>query len=804
MPILDRSVDVDASLRFAPTSNIYDYAAYGAGFPEDPADSRDTSSIPMQKESIVKRARYASLLSLLLTGCFAHSEPPPQPLELTRARPAVAPEHCEPSGEPVKPAGNTPAPEAEGEFAIADVRGDDRFAMAGRAVFGWSSDGEQILAATTDSVLIWRASTGELERRIELGVRLYGPAQVIMSPDSKWIAVAGYLPSEKPRGKQKEEKPVGFLLRSNGSGDIKRLPGASGGLSFTPDSARLTLYRQSWDVETGVHTLLPSVQQAVFYLPDGQRAIVVVSQGKWPKQTYVPEMRDLNSGRVLHRFDPVDTSIGMSLSGDGKRLALMQNGQLSVYSTHTFERVAHITDVEGAMMVNLSHDGRRAVAEVLRCVILLSNGSEKQLSCPSPSLTVWDLDNGKRLLRTPNGSGDGWRFTRDGEYLTGPDTRLVQYIIRIRDGAELRFGSRIRSISPDTRRVVFDGALGLEIGALDEKSPVPALVRAPRVIARSADGRLRAGIASDGRLRIESATSCVRLGVTTAQWRQALDPLDHLDLGDDQVIFSPDGTSLFTVLSASSMHAKFRAYDTNTGIERWSTRAEGRNSGSAYVLPEAGHVLFQANNHPDVIRFRADTGASIHKGSMPRLGYALSITGAMHEVRDPNGDRAGNLYRPVAGKDGSRVAMSTFIGSKCFLSIWDLRNPRAVEDRPTGCLTRHKALSPDEKWLAASEEGNNVRIFAWRDHSSSLVSTGHTGRVTSIVFSPSSNRVASAAEDGTIVWADPKDGSIKGRARLPLDYAQRLWISADGRDLVADTARGLQVRFRIGASAPPQ
>jgi WD40 repeat protein len=211
--------------------------------------------------------------------------------------------------------------------------------------------------------------------------------------------------------------------------------------------------------------------------------------------------------------------------------------------------------------------------------------------------------------------------------------------------------------------------------------------------------------------------------------------------------------------------------------------------------------LFQGSSHPDLRRFHAVTGEELPKGGMPRLVYYTppGTGGYTYEVRGHDGIRAAYLYGVVARRNGTQLAMSTILGDKCAFSIWDLRNPRAVEDRYPGCTSIPKALSPDEKWIAAGGEEGRVLLLAWDKDETRKLEGMHEGKTTAIVFTPTGDRLAVADDRGHIVLADPRDGQIKGRARLPLDHAKHLWISPDGRTLVADTVRGMRVRLRIGA-----
>jgi hypothetical protein len=136
---------------------------------------------------------------------------------------------------------------------------------------------------------------------------------------------------------------------------------------------------------------------------------------------------------------------------------------------------------------------------------------------------------------------------------------------------------------------------------------------------------------------------------------------------------------------------------------------------------------------------------------------------------------------------------------KCAFSVWDLRNPRVVDDRFPGCLSAAKALSPDEKWVAAGAEHHRAILLAMDHDETRTIEGMHEGKTTAIAFTPSGDRLIHADDMGNIVIADPWQSKIKGRARLLLDHALRLWVSPDGQTLVVDTSRGMRVRFRIGA-----
>lgn len=722
------------------------------------------------------------------------------PVQLTRDLPrAAAPEPCSPSPDPVVPPGQTPAPTTEGELVLLDVRGDDRLALQGYVAFTWSPDGEKLISGSQDGVLIWNAATGVLEKRIPIPKRIEHPVRLEVSPDGRWVAMVAYIERQDPSAMTFTGI---FLMRTDGAGEVRFYEKVGNEVSFSPDSRRMSSYAHTWDLEKGTDTQikLANFEAETKSLPGRERAIVFVPNAKPPRQSVVPELRDFVTRQVLHRFPPIDSSIGAAISGDGRRLALLQKGELSVYSLETFERLAVLADVGRAQMVHLSHDGKRAVTETLMCTVALSSEAKDMSWCPKPTLTLWDFEKKEKLFQTANGAGDAWIFTSDGEYLTGPDTRLVDYIVRIRDGKELRFGSNIRSISPGSRRVLYHGKLGFELAALDGKSPVPTFSRASKVVARSADGTWLVQSDERGRLRLENGTQCLKLPLVVPTFGERQTLYDYFST-DDQLAFSSDNSSLFVMTAANSMHRRFRAYDTSTGNERWGIQVEGPNGGSALILPLSNQVIFQGYEHPDLRRFHATTGQELPKGGVPRVMYyaAPKDHGLVQDVRAHEGIRAPYVYGALAGRNGVRFAMSSTLNQKCAFSIWDIRNPRNVEDRFPGCMSMPKALSPDENWVAAGTENKRGMLIALDHDETRLIDNMHEGKTKAVAYSPRGDRFVLADDRGNIALADTRRAVVVGRAKLPFDVAEKLLILPDGETLIVDTARSMRVRFRIQA-----
>lgn len=216
------------------------------------------------------------------------------------------------------------------------------------------------------------------------------------------------------------------------------------------------------------------------------------------------------------------------------------------------------------------------------------------------------------------------------------------------------------------------------------------------------------------------------------------------------------------------------------------------------MLPGANQVIFQGDGRFELQRLDATTGAELPAGRAPGVAYETrSGTAEVFDVRDPGGDRPSTLVNPVATRDGRSVATFTTLDNASRFSIWDPLDPRRFVDVSVGGWPRMLAISPDERlWAAGLTEGG-VRIFA-RDGGHPVdVASGHTRRITAMAFTKSGDRLATAAEDGAVLFVDTSRGAVVGRARLPLDRATHLWITPDGRELWADTARGQRVRFSL-------
>jgi WD40 repeat protein len=737
------------------------------------------------------RARWCQLAALLLGAACRHrySWPTPPPLSFIRPAPPLAATRCVRSAEPAAPTAHTPAPVAEGALSLVDLRGDDRLAVADGFATAWSADGEHLYTATRTAVLVWGTRSGALEATRPLGAPMDSVRRVVVSPDGASIGVAGV---NRPHGSS-ADAPVVWLLRTGEHPLATAFPNVGGALHITPGGRRMFAHGHAWDLATGGHRATPAPAGTTLWLPDGLRAVVITSQQTGPRTLYTPTLWDATTGRELHRFPTAEIPDAVALSADGERVAVLHDG-LDVFSSRTFERVAHVSDVPAVGLVSLSRDGRLAVVGTLLCASLLGS-SAINARCPPPTLTLWDVDRATRLARTDRGAGSHWHFTGDDRFLTGPDTRLVDELLRVADLGPVAFGERVRSVSPDGRFVLYERGPSLAVAALDG-APLPVFERLARVIARSPDGAFSAAFAADGLLRIEGPDSCVRLAMASGRYGRLPPGTEAIDPTRDQLAFSGDGATFVALTYVDSGQTRVRALDSRSGSERWSMHATARTTASAYL--SAGAVLVQGRGRPEVLRYDAATGALLGTGRAPRLSYTTpAFGGATYEVRDDDGDRVSELTWATATGDGNVVGNMGYFDNAVWFSRWDLRHPERVLDVRVGDLISRIALSPDERRWALGLRGGAVQLFAAGNDRPVVVDAGHHAPLTALAFSSSGNRLFTASEDGTLTVSLASTGRVVGRATFPFDRVASLWVSPDGAELRAETQRGMRARFAV-------
>lgn len=309
---------------------------------------------------------------------------------------------------------------------------------------------------------------------------------------------------------------------------------------------------------------------------------------------------------------------------------------------------------------------------------------------------VWDVASGQLRAATsvPGKVIGGWAFSPDGKILAG--SRLGEGLLLF----DATTGRKLRTIAAPRlagRRIAFspDGTL-LAVPMLD----------ATVVFFRVASGKVERTLPGDrGRLVFD-------------------------------LVFSPDGHRLATMPQQGGV----RIVDLRTGKAERTITLDTTEDGCRIHYTEGERVLVALGSKGTLSRLDARTGKELSRWANRHERFGASV-GVTDDAKNPI----------LLGEWGS-----------CELRLIDLRRGVEVGDVVAGNAgpVNFLAVSPDGRHLAAgSGSGWNPRIRLWdlttRKPGGELV--GHTGGLTSLVWTPDGKRLATASgQDESIRLWDPR------------------------------------------------
>jgi WD40 repeat protein len=549
------------------------------------------------------------------------------------------------------------------------------------------------------------------------------------------------------------------------------------------------------------------------FSPDGQRVVIGIADA---------QVWDIPTGKVLHRLPHGGMSGTLrnnhaAWSPDGKKLATIRGQYVSIWDVESGRELATLRGHEGTVRtVSFSADSK----------LVLTTSWDR-------TARVWDAATGEEVAvlkghRSPVNtialSPDGRRIVTAAEDGTVRLWHLHPPMDHAVPLSRAIVHSKVMALSPDGRR--------LATGTVALFDPGPCLwdtatgkllhqLKAPRdgVRARlrdrtaevwgitfSADGRRLLTIADEEKIRIRK-TTLWGLAATNQEEELPFTPARIWDVETGQQLaalpagelavrcacFSPDGRK---VLTAESTDKRFATYwdtgrllgsgSSSGGDERTCARVYEAAMGKELLkLPHEGAII-RAIFSPDGRRILTSSDPSRYPSQGIRVWDAENgklLFGL---------DTAGSGYLASFSPDGKKIAV---LGGG--IRLHDVETGRELAKFAGQEIGINRELrsaglspfSPDGKTLLAyGQEG--VGLLDVRTGKPVVVFRGHSGAVTSALFSPDGRFVVTASLDRTVrVWE-----AATGKELFTLRHAHEVklaMMTSDGRRVAtaADTIR---------------
>lgn len=583
---------------------------------------------------------------------------------------------------------------------------------------GFRFDGQHIITGSEDATIrVWDFATGKPGTPIpDLDA---GVLSVTYSPDGKLIA-AVLDDTSDPRAvifDAQTRLPVGKPLRGH-TGKLHRV-------AFSPDGTLVATASEDatvgiWSVARGelVGAPLKGHEEGVLsvqFSNDGAR--IVTSSADRTARIWDVKTRELAIKPLRHH----DRSVSMAVfSPDGKRVATVSwDNKGRIWDALTGEPIGE--PLEGHTLqinsVAFSNDSRLLVT-----------------ASADTSVRIWNAATGQPTTQPLRGHTNNVR-----EAAFSPDGR---HVVSVSDDRTVRIWA-VTADDPVLR--TFSGHAGIV-----------------RQAAFSPDGMRFATASEDGTAKIWSIESNEPIG----------EPLVH-KAGVLGVAFSPDGRIIATSSSDNS-------------TQLWNAETQARILAPLAHDAPVNSVAFNVDGKR-IVTAAEDGSASVWNS---QTGELVSRTKRADQKKNP-------LRAAAFSRDGTYIVTGSFLA---LIQFWDPSTGHPIGEPLTGhsASMRSVAVSPDGRLLATSSADGKARIWNLADRSPATPAIDvHSSSVRSIAFNRRGTQIVTASWDRTARIFDVKTGH---QSRSPLVSTSRLESAAfsPGSDMVLVASEDGTIRaFRV-------